>query len=640
MTPLYHSEDEIKLIIGGLKISNHSRFGNKNTSSKRISIGVPLLKNNYLIKTEKMQNATLTKRINSSTTDSYPTNPTSTTSRSNNNSRNKKRNQKKGKREQAKTELVITGMSGGSNDKREIAILRTQYKSLQSQMYAIQKNAIKGMANYSPAMKAVIKMILDPERANTVRIPLTTSQATSTLKIIENLSISINPTINSGAFSASFSPVLGSNKSVGSRWCSMAVPANIVDGTDWSDQQFWYNTNAGTDLITHSASRLYTNPELSYGEMLIIPNVVHSPWGAGPNSTLSPGFTSGTHPVIISNPTTNTARVKIPEGLWRIELFAGYPALSATPTVFTPTLQTQLSSSPNVTFQLDLNYELVTGAANVQFLAYMNINIIGGEFAVIDFVDNSAQNATSGEITMMPIFSYNILPNLPVPSANPMHASQNTGEMDSIISTAMSVLVTCVAPLEFTGGRCGIAMVTDDDATKNYFNTANDSTKQLQFLGNLSNLDGAYEGALINGAYAFILPFDVRQFEFVLPDDQADPDRGPKYNYIIFDAKFTPTAPANQLYEVFRARINTCFEFTTMNPCIEKMICLGSSAELEAAYLFLGQMSTCMANGTHLDFIKSVLSRLYATGKKVYGFYQDNSDVINAGVKLASSLVI
>jgi len=95
---------------------------------------------------------------------------------------------------------------------------------------------------------------------------------------------------------------------------------------------------------------------------------------------------------------------------------------------------------------------------------------------------------------------------------------------------------------------------------------------------------------------------------------------------------FAPDSAVNDVQPTLRVMTYTVYEFITTYTMFDTQKLIGSAAMVDGAQNAVKRAPFATANGKHLDYIKSLLSKAGA-------FYKANSSWINPAVLTAASLI-
>lgn len=199
-------------------------------------------------------------------------------------------------------------------------------------------------------------------------------------------------------------------------------------------------------------------------------------------------------------------------------------------------------------------------------------------------------------------------------SQDPMIASlcpaSMVGTMMRTRPVSMSVLCTYNGQILNGGGNISIHCLPGE--SWQMFGTSATSTSPCGNWENLARQKGAFDGPLSEGAYCIWLPDDERDYLMASPykaSPQGARTKESQYPIIFCSGQVTPVGAIAALPSGPQLRVDIYInhEYTTENRLIETEH--GSKNEFErgAALRALAYESISMANGDHIDWIKTIL---------------------------------
>jgi hypothetical protein len=478
---------------------------------------------------------------------------------------------------------------------------------------------------------AYSEMLLDPRR-KMVRMPDSTNKQTALARSEIIVDVYADPTISNGAFSTLIKPQLGSTALL-----KDYKVANVKAGTnyataDWTSKAVYDVTQLGNGQVTGSERNIAVDPfqvkltQQPPGALLLLrPNpVVASTQPYGPTLVVDPTGESYGIGYTYSTPDVNTSRFVLEPGQYSI-------SSSTTCTVAS-------GANSNVTFAISVggqirsqNFSTAVTGLN-QITARSAVIVIPSSGGYLDIISAAlgAGQYTNATIEVNRIYS----PGMIDDAGAPMRPPLDSGDASGIRTVAMCALWTSTTAPLYTGGVIAANRLEGGQAERNFFSTG--TAKQLQNYKSLATTPKAMDGKIGKGAYVWWAPEDNDDWELKAPSVSLSAEMPT----ICFSGLYQPPNPVAGSVQIGRICIWTVYEFTTTSllysfgssPCLSK--------HREEALFNLRDAEWAVENDAHTNWIQRQLTRVRSAFKAVYGFYDDNKNIINPIVTNAAKLLL
>lgn len=496
----------------------------------------------------------------------------------------------------------------------------------------------------SRASSDYFRALINPKDFS-ARIPDSEPRATCVFRSVNsfNVPINIGTTSDSGRFSFVCRPTLGSTASpdlyqtalvdgigIGTKaWSNLNfasagnyVSNNVAFGRD---PRLDVNTGVMTSPPPSFFGMDFTNTTADMGPTVLVSGITGNQTVNSLNYGSTPTIRSPADGIV---PAVTVGQMNVPYGEWNLSLSAKYQT-SVTPAGGYLAINAASITGSVVYNHVDQPQSLCptngltyTVSTNIQFTSSPNASTL---YLVLD----NNQTGTTLDLT-----SYaNCTVSASYMSLSPAYFSgtptaNSTGVIEEIRPVGMAMLATYIGPLLNNGGEIAVSCVTSKALINNYFTRNSGGVGQLQFIENLRQTDGCYDGKLADGVWQSWAPLSDEDFDLYDPVNFSTH----AYPAIVCSGVWNPGAGAVTSSGVLRVNLYTVYEFRTDYTMYEHLAVHGSHAEVDSALRLLRSDRMNCANGKHLDMIKNAMSRAAQ-------FYRDNASIINPAAGALMSLL-
>jgi len=470
------------------------------------------------------------------------------------------------------------------------------------------------------------------------RYPDARSKKTGVVRSIQIIDIKANSAFNGGAVGINVRPTMG-NVAIPNQYKTAITLPSIPD---WS-KALW---DSPDPYVTNTAGAgINTDPRIDplYGQLLAqAPGiaVVHANHPAGAGAGYPYGDEADLIDQLNSNGTPitygykydyvtiapHTSRFYMPRGQ-----FFTYIDLVATTASGGPAVTLDFNVGSHYT-QIDVDTGVINTTSRLNQTGLANFD---GDAPWIDITaDNPASVFTSCRFTFIPAFSPASVTDI---STDEVYSPpMDCGIIQQYRPVGMSALFTYTASVLKSGGQIAAARLAGDSDKNNFFALNNSSSVgQLQYYNSVARTPGAYNGSLLDGAYVWWAPDDTDDCDFRSPADAAEHD----FPSLVIALNYTPDDPVDKEIVIGRLEIVTVYEFTTQSTMFDLRASCCPSSCVEEATIYIANQPMAMKNGSHVEWIRNVISRFKQAARMGYDFYTNNSTAINSIVGAGLALL-
>lgn len=461
--------------------------------------------------------------------------------------------------------------------------------------------------------KDYVTLLVDPEEGPLVGVPEPSvgSRPTGLMRSVMTFEVPVNFNMTNAADNGKFGVII--NPALGDASAPRRFKAAMVDttggdwGPDFSSPLAFARVIGGKTLTVDPASRTLVQPPPSYYEAY------------GENTpavySQSPLGAAGTYTV---NATTNDEQNFNVGGATLVVVGATTATLTLPPGQYTLSLETTYAATldNNGSFPEVIPVTPANGKVSVQNMAYGTVDQDAGSAQFVLSVFNVATqftiqwNAAQGnptcnwatDVTLNNSWARPDQLQTPAPGY-PLSG----GPVREYVPVACSCLATFHAPSLTVNGSIGAAYLEPSVCAEDVF------TSQPRFqvgnpleINNLRTFPGAYDGALINGAYCVWGPRKKSLLSLKTPDDAAVTDWG----CICISGQASTTDTSLTSTVVLRCKVVTVYQFATDVTLFDLRPRPGLTSAEDSALMLFASFPKASANGKHWDNFRRFLNKI------------------------------
>lgn len=474
-----------------------------------------------------------------------------------------------------------------------------------------------------------VAMLVNP-RGKIVRYPDSQNKSTALIRTERYIDVVVDPALNGGAFSCLLQAQLGNPANASTLKTALVLDtldwatANWSDVASYSVNQANNVTTAGsaTDIRMDPLTQKLVCPPLSQLFLIGQNYPVVAPLGT--NVIDDPSSESYGLPYLYEGNGSgasgfNESRIYLSPGMYTVELRTTTLAADDPTCVITVNAGSQIKDQGF--------FDAIIGGTAISVRD--SVVVINGPNGYISMTGATLPtNWTGGSIHIGSAFSPDMLDDL----NKPMIIPYDFGDISTMRPVAMSALFTCTTATAYTGGRIASARLESSQAQEKYFTR---SSKQLQYYSNLSVLNKARDGQLVDGAYIYYAPDDEDDSRLLKPSDCNNHN----YPSLLFSGIWTPTnAPAGPQV-IGRILQTTVYEFTTTQQLYDQATACCPDFHRQKAMMLLQDVPWTTANAEHETFIQRMMAKIRGAYSATKNFYVKNKSFIDPLVGVGLSLL-
>lgn len=459
--------------------------------------------------------------------------------------------------------------------------------------------------------------------ACTSRYPDSRNRATAVFTSVSSFNVPLTLENSEYRFSLAVQPQMGDASTPSNFQAAIANPTTTYELADWSSSTQYVSSTNGRDprLDINYSYLANSTPSGFHGRTQL---TAAGAAQAQPNPAA--GNTAGQNfqgPNLVPAPTsyTTTAAVgsldviqnadgsfTVPPGSYSIVLGATFTVSMVG--ALTNILPILVFTPSGVTVQDGTSFACIAVAAGAQGTASRSLNVVcstPAKFYVTLTKTTVNTPIAAGDLSAL---TTDIIIN----PTNFIAPGPNNGAISMIRPVAQTILVTYMGPTLLNGGRIAGAYVPKGSLSTNFFTPSAGVQGNYQFVENLANLSGAYDGRLKDGCFGFWTPYDETDVEFQTISEM----NSSQWPSMVVSGAFNPvTNLTGNLSDIVRVRLITTFEFITKSTAFEQRVCCGSQNIIDSVNRVIGGAPHFMPNATHESWIKAFLDGVLKYGPTV-----------------------
>ncbi len=464
-------------------------------------------------------------------------------------------------------------------------------------------------------------MLVDPAN-NMCRQPDGSGKVTALVRSTIYCSLTVDPTLNNGYFSARFRPSLGDPSTPDTAKILMVNPDLDWSTADWASK----NSYVTTSTTGGSTIDLRVDPIAEYltaqppGMLTLIKGDAGgslyplSSTVSVPNNAF--GIQAYGIPYKYSLVGLNQSVIHLPPGMYMFHVDVAVTTSTGAPNV-------SLLINADSDYAVIASGPATTSGSDSYFTADWAVELAGNDPYVGLGPVVGTPSFIAGFVTITPTYN----PDLIGFSGDIMSPNMDNGIMVEMRPVAFSVFGTNqVSPIN-CGGTINSARVSGDLDFKNYSrNNGSTSTGQLQYFDALGRVPKSTSNELLKGCYVWWQPEDNDDREFKTPSVANRHD----YPSIIVSGFWSPPNPVAGKVTILRFIVTTIYEFTTMTSIFELKTSCCLEVHREEVEMMLRNYRWAVENAEHQNFIARVVAALKEAAVKTGKFYMTNASTINS----------